>query len=298
MADDAGLRMPEALMARARELISKQQEQGWVAPTARDAATVVMVANHPDGIHIYLQRRVRTMAFAAGMYVFPGGATEQQDSAMADALLAANPERQLDASWLVTGPASVGTDTLTARCAAVRETEEETSYDLGDPRDLTYIAHWVTPEVEQRRFDTRYYAQVVHAPDEVIENSGESDAERWVSPAEALAEYGGGRMAMLPPTVAVLSEFAAAAERGLDAQAAIDAVAITPTLPLMPAPIADPTAPDGMRWVLIDVRTGEEVTLLPSAPAGSESGGIHTSAVDRSTQVHQRTSPDSPGTPR
>ncbi|MGV1037250.1 MAG: NUDIX hydrolase [Candidatus Nanopelagicales bacterium] len=296
MADDAGLRMPEALMARARELIGKQQA-GWLPPPARDAATVVMVANHPDGIHIYLQRRVRTMAFAAGMYVFPGGATEGQDAAMADALLAANPERQLDASWLVKGEASVGTDTLTARCAAVRETEEETSYDLGDPRDLTYIAHWVTPEVEQRRFDTRFYAQVVHAPDEVIENSGESDAERWVSPGEALAEYGGGRMAMLPPTVAVLSEFAAAADKGLDAQAAVDAVALTPTLPLMPAPVADPTAPDGMRWVLIDVRTGEEVTLLPSAPAGSEAGGVHTSTASNLADAHERVIPDSPDTP-
>ena len=106
----------------------------------RDAATVVMVRDQPDGLHIYLQRRVRTMAFAAGMYVFPGGAVGSQDVERAQELMSAiahrGPAVRRTPDWQ-----SPGEDTLAVRIAAVRETLEETSHDLGDP--VCFWNSWV-----------------------------------------------------------------------------------------------------------------------------------------------------------
>jgi 8-oxo-dGTP pyrophosphatase MutT (NUDIX family) len=276
---DQPLRMPGALIERAQALVGRSQNPDfrWEAPVPRHAATVVMVRDLPDGLHVYLQRRVRTMAFAAGMYVFPGGAVDPADLRNAEDWLAANPAAAATLPFTAHPQETVGEDTLAARFAAVRETQEETSHDLGDPTALSYIAHWVTPEVEDRRYDTRFYALPVTEDHHIKENSGESDADRWLRPADALAEYSAGAMLMLPPTVAVLSGFAEQAAAGADAAAAIAALAARPIVPLMPHPVADPDDPTGLRWRLVDVRTGEQTVIIDSAPAGSESGGVHTS---------------------
>lgn len=278
MGEPTRLKMPAKLAERARALAAAQAsgDDSWVAPPVRDAATVIMVRDLPDGLHVYLQRRVRTMAFAAGMHVFPGGAVEPDDIRLADELVAARAE--LAALPFAARPAaSAGEDTLASRIAAVRETLEETSHDLGDPLNLGYVGHWVTPAVEDRRFDTRFYAAVVSEDHHVRENSGESDADRWLRPADALAESAAGNMLMLPPTVASLADFATLAARGATAQEAIDELAARTIIPLMPSPTADPTDPSGVRWRLVDFRTDEEVIEIPGPPAGSESGGIHTS---------------------
>lgn len=281
MGERSQLSMPPKLAERARALVAAEAtgDFSWTPPPVRDAATVVMVSDQPDGLHVYLQRRVRTMAFAAGMYVFPGGAVEPHDVEVADRLR--GEFGGLDA-WPFASRAdhSPGEDNLVNRIAAVRETLEETSHDLGDPLALAYIGHWVTPEVEDRRFDTRFYAAVVAGDHHVRENSGESDADGWVRPSDALAESAAGRMHMLPPTVATLADFAVEAARGLDAQAAIDAIASRPIRPLMPSPMADPNESQGIRWRLIDFRTGEELAPIGGPPAGSESGGVHTSLGD------------------
>ena len=278
MADGSRLTMPPKLAERARTLVAAEtvSDLQWTPPPVRDAATVIMVRDQPDGLHVYLQRRVRTMAFAAGMHVFPGGAVEPADIAEADALIKDRPE----ISALPFGGRaanSPGEDNLVSRVAAVRETLEETSHDLGDPLRLSYVGHWVTPEVEDRRFDTRFYAAAVDEDHHVRENSSESDADRWMRPADALAESAAGNMLMLPPTIASLMDFGAQAAAGATAREAIDALAARTIRPLMPSPSADPSDPSGLRWRLVDFRTGEEVSEIGGPPAGSESGGINTS---------------------
>ncbi|MFA7265432.1 MAG: NUDIX hydrolase [Candidatus Nanopelagicales bacterium] len=278
MGERSQLSIPPELAARARALVAATSagDGAWEPPPVRDAATVVMVRDDVDGLHVYLQRRVRTMAFAAGMYVFPGGAVEPQDVTAAAELRA---DVVNAAAWpfLNRPTVSPGEDNLENRIAAVRETLEETSHDLGDPLTLAYVGHWVTPEVEDRRFDTRFYAAEVVGEHHIHENSGESDADRWVRPADALAESAAGRMLMLPPTTATLTDFAAQAESGARAAEAIAAIAARPIVPLMPSPAADPRDPTGVRWRLVDFRDGTEIARIGGPPAGSESGGIHTS---------------------
>ncbi len=299
-AQSRNLRMPEHLIERARALADNQAGLGsWTPPALRHAATVVLVRTGEASLEVYLQRRVRTMAFAAGMYVFPGGAVEPEDIDQAMQWLASAqaPDLPLYARW---APDALGEDTLAARFAAIRETAEEAGVDLGDnaATELAYIAHWATPEVEDRRFDTRFYAAAIDDVQRASQTSTESDDHRWVTPRQALADYAAGEMLMLPPTVAVLTAFAdevrAAEVRAAQLRAAdetddggiraADVIAVLankPVVPLMPHPVADEAAPAGIRWNLVDVRTSAEVSPSAFAPAGSESGGVHTSLVDR-----------------
>lgn len=273
---DPGLRMPQKLVERAHALVNGQFGD-WTPPPLRNAATVVLVRDGDAGLQIYLQRRVKTMAFAAGMYVFPGGSVDPADVDAARDLANSLPGDFASSPLLRPEDDCLGEDTLAARFAAIREVDEETSHKLDDPLALRYISHWVTPAVEDRRFDTRFYAAELLPEAVVRENSDESDNEVWIRPHDALEDYFAGSMRMLPPTVAVLGAFGEMAAKGLPASAAIAELASREIIPLLPAPVADANSEGGVRWILTDVRTGEDVMSIPSAPAGSESGGIHTS---------------------
>jgi|GEM_PF-344985 len=296
MSDRVPLRMPAHLIARAQSLVGLSQagEPGWQPPPLRHAATIVLVRGSGDRIEVYLQRRVPTMAFAPGMYVFPGGAVDPIDISGAQEWVAGQIAPGIsDLRPDVTArPADViGEDTLAARFAAVRETTEEAGVDLGVDVavGMPYIAHWATPAVEDRRYDTRFYAVALEDSQQASQTSGESDQHVWVTPKLALAQYGRGELLMLPPTVAVLAAFDRVINRGLraTATAAVDSLAVIeelhrePVVPLMPHPVADPNQADGLGWHLVDVRTGRHVASNALPPAGSEAGGIHTSLVDR-----------------
>jgi 8-oxo-dGTP pyrophosphatase MutT (NUDIX family) len=217
----------------------------------RPAATVVLLRDHSStpaaaaGPQAYLLRRVATMAFAAGMFVFPGGSVDARDEELPDAAWAGPPPSQ----WA--GPLSC--DEPLARslvCAAVRETFEESGVLLAGPsadevvpdtsgedweadrlalldRSLSLAellqrrglmlradllrawAHWVTPEFEPRRYDTRFFVAAMPGDQRTRDVGGESDRVTWIRPADALEAHAAGTLAMLPPTVVTLAELAA-----------------------------------------------------------------------------------------
>ncbi|HVL53380.1 MAG TPA: NUDIX domain-containing protein, partial [Vitreimonas sp.] len=53
------------------------------AAVPRPAATVVVCRQAPDGLEVLLTQRPSTMAFAADLHVFPGGAVDPGDEAQA-----------------------------------------------------------------------------------------------------------------------------------------------------------------------------------------------------------------------
>jgi len=244
--------LPPDLAERARAFAAS----GAAPPAARDSATVVVLrdaAGH--GVEAYLLRRVQSMAFAAGRYVFPGGSVDPRD-ADADVPWAGPPA----AGWA----AALTADEPLARalvCAAVRETFEEAGILLAGPDDETVAAldgtwgtareslldrsaslselltskglrvradllrpwaHWVTPEIEPRRYDTRFFVAALPAGQEPLHFAGESDRAEWVRPTDALARQATGEIGMLPPTaftLAELAEFGSVAEVMAAAQA-------------------------------------------------------------------------------
>lgn len=194
----------------------------------RPAATVVMVRDGPGGVEAYLQRRPRTMGFAGGLWVFPGGRIDEADR-----------DRAVDAIWDGPPPAAwanrLGVTTAQARgfvVAACRETFEEAGVLLVDrPPDplalqaarrdllagerglagilarmgvrldtarLRYWAWWLTPEGEPRRYDTRFFvAALPPGTTASAEGLAEVEQERWLAPGAAAADQS---LLMLPPT--------------------------------------------------------------------------------------------------
>jgi 8-oxo-dGTP pyrophosphatase MutT (NUDIX family) len=240
LADAPGLRLPDRLAERARDLSEGRVE----AAAPRDASTVVILRDSSDGLLVYLLRRVSTMKFAPGAYVFPGGSVDPRDGDRAVGW--AGPSA---AEW----GAAFGAGETVARelvCAAVRETFEESGVLLAGPagdaivpdtsaddweadrqalldRSLSLAemldrrglvlradllrpwAHWITPEIEERRYDTRFFVAALPDGQRTRDVSTESDRVVWVRPADAVEGVRRGEMPMMPPTVTTLAELTA-----------------------------------------------------------------------------------------
>ena len=92
------------------------------------------------------------------------------------------------------------------RCA-LRETSEETGVVLGEA-DLHPWAHWITPEIEPRRYDTSFFVAAMPTDQDASDISGETDRAEWSTAGDALAAERSGRIRMLPPTMSILIELA------------------------------------------------------------------------------------------
>jgi len=209
----------------------------------RNAATVVLLRPAADGPEVYLLQRQASMAFAAGMCVFPGGGVDPRDF---DASVAwAGPDA---AAWAH----RLGTDEATARalvCAAVRETFEESGVLLAGPssdavvadttgedweadrvalegRELSltdFLNHrglvlradllgawsgWLTPVFEPRRYRTWFFVADLPEGQRTRDVSTESSRVTWLPVAEAVAAVDDDRMFMMPPTYLTCLEVA------------------------------------------------------------------------------------------
>lgn len=270
--------LPPELTARARAFLAG----GVPAATPRDAATVVLLRDGAAGLEVYLLRRARSMAFAAGMHVFPGGSVDPRDGERSTGWAGRDVEQWAGALGC---PAPVARALV---CAAVRETFEESGVLLAgrsatevvadttgdgweadrralldrsvslagllDGRGLVLRsdllrpwAHWITPEFEPRRFDTRFFVAAVPRGQRARDVSGEADEAIWSSVADAVAGFAAGRLPMLPPTIVALRELAAYPTVGDVLSADVELT------PLMPRATL---AADGIRLV-VDGPAGE-----------------------------------------
>ena len=165
-----------------------------IAP-ARPASTVIVMRPGPstslrasDPFEILMVRRADKVAFMAGSYVFPGGRVDESDRPPRGEQLAAPTFPDLNAE-----------EEATYRMAAVRELQEEASvYITVD--DLQPFAHWVTPEIETRRFDTRFFLARMPEGQQPKHDEGETAALEWLSPREAIARFQRRDLLLPPPT--------------------------------------------------------------------------------------------------
>jgi len=211
-----------------------------VVSTPAPAATVVLLRERAARLEVFMMRRSASMAFAPGMYVFPGGRLDDIDLSadIGGYPVVAEAER-----------ASTDADGMRALVAcAIREVHEETGIVLRGG-DLVLLDHWVTPTIASRRFDVRFFAAAVPGDQEPVGLGTEMDVTTWIEPTAALAEFEADRMRMLRPTIRVL-ELLAAHDRVEAVMAMAGGRAIRPKLPVLgPDPAGD--------WAIIDDRTGE-----------------------------------------
>lgn len=210
------------------------------AAASKDAATIAVVRDGSDGLEAFLMRRNSGMAFAPGMYVFPGGGVQDDDG---DPIAWVGPTPHDWADRFSCSPE------LARRLvvAAVRETFEETGVLLagpdensvvGDTTDLATTrddleakkysfarflndqdlvlrtdllgawAHWITPSFEPRRYDTRFFVAALPHGQRIGTVSTEADKHLWAPLSTVLARVDEGTAAMLPPTSVTCRELA------------------------------------------------------------------------------------------
>ncbi len=191
----------------------------WEPPPAEPASTMVLLRAG----EVLLLRRVASMKFAPHMHVFPGG--------------------RLDAADL--------TDPDPLQACARRETWEEVSISVDS---CTLIDRWVTPELEERRYDVFFYLATTRDAGRL--STTEADVMRWLLPSNALELHAQGELPMLRPTSAVLE--------GLHAGAYDDPGRVVPKLPRL--------RHDGT-WEVIDAESGQLLAEGIEGPTRAETDG-------------------------
>ena len=115
---------------------------------------------------------------------------------------------------------------------------------------LTYFAHWVTPEENPIRFDTRFFAAVAPPGQEPTADGREIVALRWLSPAEALEALRRQEISLRFPTIKNL-EIIGAAGAGASAAEVVASLAGRPVPTIRP------------RILVVE---GRPVAILPGDP--------------------------------
>lgn len=231
----------------------------------RVAATLLLVRDDP--FEVLMVRRHAKATFASAL-VFPGGALDPQDG---------------DDAWepLVDGDFESAERAI--RIAAVRETWEETALLIarsesgeevappGERTDAAFLdlvrasggrlpladvhpfAHWITPEQERRRFDTRFFLTRAPRSQSPSADGGETVGLEWVNPADAVARTDAGERSIIFPTLMNLTRLAESA----DVASAIEAARTRP--PFTVQPRIERRA-DESRWVVIPAEAGYGAT--------------------------------------
>ncbi len=212
----------------------------------RPAATVITVRDGANGYEILMLRRNLNSDFVGGAYVFPGGRVDDTDSGaqaqrLSYGLTDADASRRLglasgglayyvaclrelfeEAGLLIAcdvdgAPVRLSDDSTRRLAASRREVNAGTLDFIAmmareglqlDLRGLEYVAHWVTPVGPPRRFDTRFFVALAPIGQVATHDEGETVADQWIRPTDALSAHTRGELEMIFPTIRNLEAIA------------------------------------------------------------------------------------------
>ena len=205
------------------------------------AATVVLLRPRMTGPEVLLTQRPASMAFAANMFVFPGGRVDPGD---ADAALLARSVVGAEDAGAAVGGDLQPVQAQAAFVAAIRELFEEAGVLLADPArggsihartigsgrtalvggEITFaqlatdldlrlrtdrlvpLSRWVTPPTLPRRFDARFFVAELPAGARISFEGDEVAGHAWQTPGQALRAMAAGEIGMWLPTSATLQQ--------------------------------------------------------------------------------------------
>ena len=208
----------------------------------RDAASVIVLRDANPGIEVFMLRRHSRSGFAADMWVFPGGVVDESDAQLPPRRWTGLDPVSLESRFGVAAPmvlafhVAAARETFEEAGLLIAHNPDGTQPDLKDPSllklrqdladrskraqfgawldeqdlvldlsALTYYSHWVTPTVEPRRYDTRFFLARV-PPDQVAAyDRMETTDEQWVMPGAALDAMNRGEMKLIYPTIKTLA---------------------------------------------------------------------------------------------
>ncbi|MCG2634980.1 MAG: NUDIX domain-containing protein [Gammaproteobacteria bacterium] len=203
------------------------------------SATLILARDGADGLEVLLLQRHAASRGMGGMFVFPGGVLEPADGGSAITKFCSGPDDQAcstpfgqtsgglayrvaalrecfeEAGVLLSRVRSGELNLLdaasAARIAGYRDDLNAGSLQFAEfcrkerlvlPLDQLYdVSHWITPVAATRRFSTRFFAARMPAGQQVTHDGNEVTAQRWITPAAALAEYGRGDLPLMFPTI-------------------------------------------------------------------------------------------------
>ncbi len=189
---------------------------------AKPAATLILAKDVPGGPPlIFMQKRAKTMGFAAGMMVFPGGKVDERDYALADemglvegrdtadaaARVAAIRESFEEAGVLLTSGPALDAALLAETAPRVADRSLDFAVFLkahGQTIEidaLTAWSRWCPPvRLENKRYDTRFYLARVPDGQTPSHDGNEAVHSLWITAADALASADSGDGKVIFPT--------------------------------------------------------------------------------------------------
>jgi 8-oxo-dGTP pyrophosphatase MutT (NUDIX family) len=197
----------------------------------RPSATLALIREGPEDLEVLLLKRSPDSGFIPGAWVFPGGTLDPAD----------DDDSNLALVHGLNGVPAPPLPPLPYWIAAARETFEETGVLLHrgeapepealvaartklldggaglaevlqdinrrlDAESMTYVGHWLTPECEPRRYETRFFVARVPPHARVSPHEKEMVDAVWISPSEALERNRSGAFRLVLPTLFTLAE--------------------------------------------------------------------------------------------
>ena len=281
-------------------------------------------------LEVLMVRRNLRSDFVGGAYVFPGGAVDLLDGgAEAESLSAGRSDAEAStllgvesgglAYWvavvretfeeagLLLAEREGGPDLLAgdpeeeARFAAARAAVNagtlrfldlcrEERLQLG-VSDIHYFAHWITPRGAPRRYDTRFFVAAAPPGQIAAHDAGETIADVWISPHDALERHRAGEIEIIFPTIRNLQAIGRFATSTELLEAAARASSAVPTIEPRVVPDGN-----GMRIVLPG-DPAYEWSPVPD-PDGGEARGDFNEAVRAVSMKANEEGPDAAPGPR
>jgi 8-oxo-dGTP pyrophosphatase MutT (NUDIX family) len=204
--------------------------------TPRPAATVLLVRDGADGFEVLMLQRNLNSDFVGGAFVFPGGGVDAEDArATVDgsvddatassrlglpagglAYYVACLRELFEEAGVIIAVDDAGAPVRLDAASRARFAEHRRAVNAkearfadvlasegvrADLRALEYLAHWVTPVGPPRRYDTRFFVALAPHDQVAAHDDGETVADVWVRPVDALARHHAGELEMIFPTI-------------------------------------------------------------------------------------------------
>lgn len=210
----------------------------------RPASSVMLLRDTAAGLEVFTLQRVAQMVFAGGMTVFPGGGAEPSDAdesvpwtgpppawwarafrvgeEVARAAVVAAARELFEETGVLLASDATGAPAVDALQAwmTVRESLAGKGTGLAPVlREGAWTlradllrpwARWITPPGRPRRYDTFFFLARVPEGSEPDWATSEASGGSWRRPADLLDAGRTGEAMLMPPTVAMLSDLAAA----------------------------------------------------------------------------------------
>ena len=202
------------------------------------SATILLLRGDHQSLEVFMVVRHHEIDFASGALVFPGGKVDAQDAdpdlidlcdgAAADAgvrsiQIAAIREayeecgvllaRPTGSTALIEGPRLQGLEAFRASihggATSLRQFLQQNDLRLACDM-LVPFAHWITPAMMPKRFDTHFFIAEAPADQVALHDGHESVDSVWINPSDAMRAAEDGRYTVIFPTLRQVEKLARA----------------------------------------------------------------------------------------